>query len=103
MSNVEVHKLNLKITNKTRNEHIQNEDENNLVVDISVDWLYQKLYVLALEEKKGGQKEYRIATCDIGKQIILNHIRVDSFFIFSFPGELIVIVILKNYYFYTEY
>ena len=55
----------------------QNENEIGLVVDQSIDWLYQKLFVLVHVENVKGQKEYRIASCDLGKRIICYIIKLN--------------------------
>ena len=55
-----------------RNEQTRNENKSYLVVDQSVDWLYLRLYILVQFELVNGQKEHRIASCDIGKKNIQN-------------------------------
>ena len=70
LTNVEAHEIKLNYVNKSESQQTQNENEIGLVVDQSIDWLYQKLFVLVLVENVKGQKEYRIASCDLGKRII---------------------------------
>ena len=38
-----------------------------IVVDQNIDWLYDKIYLLIMQESITAQKEYAIASCDIGK------------------------------------
>ena len=70
LTNVEAHEIKLNFVNKSESKQTQDENEIGLVVDQSIDWLYQKLFVLVLVENVKGQKEYRIASCNLGKSII---------------------------------
>ena len=54
------------------NEQTRNQNKSYQVVDLSVDWLYVRLYILVQVELVNGQKEYMIASCDIGKKNIQN-------------------------------
>ena len=47
------------------------ENDQRIIVDQSVDWLYNKMYLLLVEKRGSGEKEYGIASCDIGK--IMQH------------------------------
>ena len=59
-----------------RNEQTRNQNKSYQVVDLSVDWLYVKLYILVQVELVNGQKEYIIASCNIGKKNIQNYNKI---------------------------
>ena len=40
-----------------------------IMVEQSVDWLHNRLFILILKMKPDGQKEYRVVSCDTGKWI----------------------------------
>ena len=60
-----------------RNEQTRNQIKSYLVVDQSVDWLYQRLYILVQVKLMNGQKEFRIASCNLGKKNIQNCSKID--------------------------
>ena len=40
-----------------------------IMIEQSVDWLHNRLFILILKMKLDGQKEYRVVSCDTGKWI----------------------------------
>ena len=38
-----------------------------IMIEQSVDWLHNRLFILILKMKLDGQKEYRVVSCDTGK------------------------------------
>ena len=44
-------------------------NDNMIMIEQCVDWLYNRLFILILKMKLDGQKEYRVVSCDTGKWI----------------------------------
>ena len=42
-------------------------NDDMTMIEQSVDWLHNRLFILILKMKPGGQKEYRVVSCDTGK------------------------------------
>ena len=45
------------------------ENDDMIMIEQSVDWLHNRLFILILKMKLDGQKEYRVVSCDTGKWI----------------------------------
>ena len=45
------------------------ENDDMIMVEQSVDWLHNRLFILILKMKLNGQKEYIVVSCDTGKWI----------------------------------
>ena len=45
------------------------KNDGMIMIEQSVDWLHNRLFILILKMKLDGQKEYRVVSCDTGKWI----------------------------------
>ena len=45
------------------------ENDDMIMIEQSVDWLHNRLFILILIMRLDGQKEYRVVSCDTGKWI----------------------------------
>ena len=43
------------------------KNDDLIMIEQSVDWLHNRLFILILKMKPDGQKEYIVVSCDTGK------------------------------------
>ena len=63
------------------------ENDDMIMVEQSVDWLHNRLFILILKMKPDGQKEYRVVSCDTGKWIseVKHSVLPETMFIILIP------------------